>query len=140
MKKEITIIAVSLVLILGVVFTLGGQSETQGEMISGVNRGNERHSTTTSEISASRISQLSSQAGGLGYVTFTQSNTVGWTIWNATTSNINLRTGNKATSTLILADFPASMAVGTYQFDSIATDGIIVDMKAGMGTSTITHW
>ena len=54
--------------------------------------------------------------GTLGSVVITGANTGIVNIYNATTSNVTKRTGQPATSTILLASFPASVAAGTHTF------------------------
>lgn len=84
--------------------------------------------------------RLRSGSGALGSVIITGANAGIVNFYNATTTNVNLRTGNKATSTILIASFPASTAAGTYVFDAAFSDGLYMDLVAGgsMPTSTIT--
>ena len=78
--------------------------------------------------------------GALGSVIITGANTGIINFYNATTSNVSARTGNTATSTILLASFPASAAAGTYTFDVVYTTGLLVELESGlMATSTITY-
>ena len=78
--------------------------------------------------------------GTLGSVVITGANTGAITLYNATTSNVNLRTGQKATSTILLTSLPPSLAAGTYTFDVVFTDGLLLELENGtMPTSTITY-
>jgi len=78
--------------------------------------------------------------GSLGSVIITGANTGVINFYNATTSNVLRRTGNTATSSILLASFPASVAAGTYTFDVTYTDGLLVELDSGvMSTSTITY-
>ncbi len=78
--------------------------------------------------------------GSLGSVIITGSGTGIWSIYNATTTNVLARTGNIATSSILLASFPASAAAGTYTFDVTYTDGLLIELVSGvMSTSTITY-
>lgn len=78
--------------------------------------------------------------GVLGSVIITGAGTGIWNIYNATTSNVLARTGSVATSTILLASFPASVAAGTYTFDVTYTTGLLVELESGvMSTSTITY-
>ena len=78
--------------------------------------------------------------GALGSVIITGANTGVFSIYDATTTDVNLRTGQKATSTILLASFPASVAAGTYTFDVTYTYGLYIDYNAGVAaTSTITY-
>lgn len=58
--------------------------------------------------------------------------------YDATTTDVTQRT--KATSTILLATFPASAAANTYTFDVRFSDGLYIDIVGGtMPTSTITY-
>ncbi len=82
----------------------------------------------------------SPRLGSLGSVIILGANTGVWHLYDATTTNVNLRTGNKATSTILLASFPASLAAGTYTFDVEFVHGLLLDHTVGnMPTSTITY-
>lgn len=79
-------------------------------------------------------------SGTLGSVVITGANTGVVNIYNATTSNVNQRTGKKATSTILIATLPASLAAGTYVFDTQFSDGLYVEVVSGsIPTSTITY-
>ena len=78
--------------------------------------------------------------GSFGSVIITGANTGVLNFYNATTSDVNLRTGNKATSTILLASIPASTAAGTYVFDVEYTNGLLLVLESGlMPTSTISY-
>jgi len=98
---------------------------------------NEYNATTTYALSVAERT-LKTGRGSLAQVTITGDNTGLMTFYNATTSNVNLRTGQKATSTIIIADFPASTPEGTYTFDALYTDGLLVVTSGAPATSTIT--
>ena len=89
-------------------------------------------------ITSSRV--IRTGQGTLGSVVITGANTGVVNFYNATTSNVNLRTGNTPTSTILLANLPASMVAGTYTFDVVFTAGLYVDLISGaMPTSTVTY-
>lgn len=79
-------------------------------------------------------------AGTLGSVVVTGANTGVFTLYDATTSNVNLRTGQKATSSIEIASFAASLVGGTYTFDTSFKDGLLINLVTGaMPTTTITY-
>lgn len=83
---------------------------------------------------------IRASSGTFGSVIITGANTAIFNIYDATTTNVNLRTGNKATSSILLASFPASAAVGDYVFDVTFNTGLYIDVISGvMPTSTITY-
>ena len=78
--------------------------------------------------------------GSLGSIVITGANTGVVNFYNATTSDVLKRTGNKATSTILLVSLPASLVAGTYVFDVEFTDGLFLDYDSGnMPTTTITY-
>lgn len=103
-----------------------------------ITMGSEYMSTTTYALAVSeRI--LKTSFGSLGSVVITGDNTGLITLYNATTSDVTKRTGNKATSTITIADFPASSPEGTYTFDVEFTDGLLLVTSGSEATSTITY-
>ena len=77
--------------------------------------------------------------GIFGSVIITGANTGVVNIYDATTTDVNKRTGNTATSTILLASLPGSLVAGTYTFDVSFGTGLLVDVWSGsMPTSTIT--
>lgn len=60
-------------------------------------------------------------------------------IYDATTSDVNLRTGNPATSTLLLFSLPAGTATSSWTgLDLIYKVGLLIDVQGTMPTTTIT--
>lgn len=101
-------------------------------------RTGEYQATTTGDLITFPASYLFSDTSAtLGSVVITGANTGRMTFYNATTTNTTLR-ANKATTTLIIADIPASTAAGTYTFDIIAPDGLLIETTGSLPTSTIT--
>lgn len=77
--------------------------------------------------------------GSLGSVVVTGANTGIINLYNATTTNVNLRVPGTPTSTILIASIPASMAAGTYTFDATFNHGLLLDLVSGaMPTTTIT--
>lgn len=77
--------------------------------------------------------------GSFGSYIITGANTGTVNFYNATTSDVNKRTGQKATSTILIASFPASTAAGTYVFDAAFTDGLYLEITGSAPTSTVTY-
>lgn len=102
-----------------------------------VSQTSEYLSTTTPSSPAERT--LKSGTGTIGQVTITGANTGFLLLFNATTSDVTKRTGQKATSTITIADFPASAAAGTYTFDAQFTDGLLLLTSGNAPTTTITY-
>jgi len=105
-----------------------------------VQQASEYQSTTTIYQIPRTEWLIQSGDGALGSVVITAAG-AGFDIFNATTTDVNKRTGQKATSTIYLASFPDSVTAGTYIFDEIYTDGLLL-VKTGsivQATSTITY-
>lgn len=100
-------------------------------------------STAASSVYGATVtgdSLIKTGTGSLGSVVITGANTGVINFYNATTSSVLKRTGQPATSTILLASFPASAAAGTYTFDIVYTTGLLVELESGtMATSTITY-
>lgn len=76
--------------------------------------------------------------GTLGSVVVTTAGAGSFVLYDATTTNVNLRAG--ATTTLRqLAAFPGSATVGTYTFDTAYSMGLIVEFTGTQGTTTLTY-
>ncbi len=83
---------------------------------------------------------LKTGRGTLSAVIITGANTGVLNFYNATTSNVLLRTGNIASSTILLASFPASTVAGEYMLDAVFTTGLLLELETGlMPTTTIMY-
>ena len=107
-------------------------------------QGNEYLATTTGNganfgsWSTGRLVRTGS--GSLAQITVTGANTGMVNIYDATTTNVNNRTNNPATSTILIASLPVSLVAGTYTFDAEYKTGLFVDLVSGtMPTTTITY-
>lgn len=115
-------------------------TQTLGSVV----QGNEYTSTTTgmsvaygNTITGDKV--LKTGAGSLAQVTLTGANTGIVNFYDATTSNVALRTGQAATSTILIASLPVSLAAGTYTYDAQFAFGLFLDIDTGnMPTTTIT--
>jgi len=137
------------VVIVGIVFAIGllyGQSTTD-EVVSpfgSVSISNEYFATSTAAGSGYGGFSLSEKlfktgSGSLGSVIITGANTGVLNFYNATTSNVDKRTGNVASSTILLASIPVSTVAGTYTFDALYNVGLLMVLESGLiPTSTIT--
>lgn len=81
------------------------------------------------------LTVLKSSSGILGSVVITGAGAGTLNLYDATTTNKNLRT-RAATTTLL--SIPASAEAGTYTFDIIFNDGLIYEISGTAPTSTIT--
>lgn len=134
-KYHIIIAALSIVFVLVSVKLVFFNDKTS---VGGVSKASEYHATTTSPGRFPSAYLLSTGVGTLGSVIITGPAAGSISLYDATTSNVNLRTGQKATSSLLIADFPMNTATSTYVFDSIFIDGLYIQTNGTMPTSTIT--
>jgi len=114
------------------------------EPIKGVSEGNQYNATSTAAsngygaITGDQL--IKTGWGTFGSLVITGANTGVMNFYNATTSDITKRTGNKATTTLLITSIPASLTAGTYVFDAIFTNGLLLELENGiMPTTTILH-
>ena len=126
--------ALTVALIMAAFFALSLSAQIAKGSVSDTN---EYNATTTHALSVTERT-LRTGRGSLAQVTITGDNTGLITIYNATTSDVTRRTGQKATSTIIIADFPTATPEGTYTFDALYTDGLLVVTSGAPATSTIT--
>lgn len=108
-------------------------------------QGQEYIATTTGNAASYGVTVTTSRLikggyGGLGSVVVTGANTGVMNFYDATTTDVTARTGNKATSTILIASIPASLVAGTYVFDVAYGQGLYLDIVSGVApTSTITY-
>ena len=110
--------------------------------------GNQYQSTSTPQVADAtnlcpapyRVGMASSTTGVLGSVNVLNANTGTITIYDATTTDNTLR-ASAATTSLILAEFPASPTEGSYHFDIEFKRGLLVDYSDTntAGTTTISY-
>lgn len=101
-------------------------------------QGNEYNSTTTDSIGSQALERvLKTGQGALAQVTITGAAAGELYLYNATTSDATARDSSQATSSLLIAHFPDSTAVGTYTFDAVFTRGLLVVQEATAPTTTI---
>lgn len=103
-----------------------------------VSRGSEYHATTTRSNLFQNDIVIDPTSGIFGSVVITGAAAGVIELYDATTSNVNLRTGNTASSTILLASFPASAATGTYTFDQTYNNGLLIHVVGTMPTTTVT--
>lgn len=90
---------------------------------------------------ATSSTDISSHNGTFGSFVQTAAGTAGGNIniYDATTTNVNLRTGNLATSSMLLASLPTNAAVGTYTYDVQFKRGLMIIIDGTVGTTTLTY-
>lgn len=137
--KNIIAVAVLLVAVTLAMLVLQQPREAYGS----IRVGDELLATSTSASSAygaftaSRVIVAGQRT--FGSVIITGANTGTLNFYDATTTNVDLRTGNKATTTILIASFPGSTAAGTYMFDTVTKDGLFIDIIGLAATSTVTY-
>ena len=133
-----TLIAIVIIVVLGMAGTIGYLANQGGEpMVGSVQQGGEYHSTYT-PTAGTAAQLIKSTPGTLGSIVVTGAGAGYLNIYNATTTNANLRAITATTSLPVLAEAPAGLAAGTYTFDIIAADGMLAVFTGAIGTSTIT--
>lgn len=146
-KLQKTIVGGAIIVLFGLVFALGNallHPSALSRITGSVIQGSEYHATTTStgrfaSGPTTLTATTSAISGTLGSVVITGAAAGTIDFYDATTSNVNLRTGNTASSSILLASFPTSAVVGTYTLDETFYTGLLVSFGATMATSTITY-
>lgn len=141
MNKILTFCGIVLVVVAGLVI-YGTRETEERQKLGGVAVGDEYLSTTTRNfigVPIANFSLLKSNQGTLGRITITGSNTGIIRFWDATTTNINLRAPELASTTILLAEIPTGTVAGVYEFDTQLRFGLIYELVSGLApTSTIT--
>jgi len=140
MDKKHLYLAGGLALLLLSVLSFGNTPEKSQETLKG--RASDYTATSTASnglYGAFTGDQLVKTGHGtLGSVVITGANTGIVNFYNATTSDATKRV--TASSTILIASFPASTVAGTYTFDASFTDGLLVELESGLiPTSTINY-
>ena len=132
MKKTIIAILSAVIVLLGGYTALNFGSVTTGQ---------EYQATTTAYYGMITSQQIKKGFGSLGSVTITTAGNLKFALYDATSTVVAHRPSyNKTTSSILLAEIPASLAVGTYTFDVEFIDGLYFDVVSGTsGTSTISY-
>lgn len=138
MKQNI-LIALCVVIIVLIGFLLNKEPVLQG-----VSQSNEYNATSTASNAVygaiTNDKLIKTGWGALGSVIITGANTGIVNFYNATTSDITKRTGNTATTSLLITSIPINLTAGTYVFDTIFTNGLLLELESGnMPTTTITY-
>ncbi len=110
--------------------------------IGSVSVSNEHRATTTGAFASSgglQLTTLKSGWGSLGSVVITAAAAGQINIYDATTSDINLRASTMSTTSIQRVNFLVSAVVGTYVFDIIMPNGILLETTGTAPTSTVTY-
>lgn len=111
--------------------------------IGSVEQGNDYNATTTRNFTGTALTNLTvlkAGSGTLARVTVTGANTGIVRFWNATTTDVNRRTGNTASSSLLMIEIPASAAANDYDFDAEFSTGIIYEVVSGLAPTSTISW
>lgn len=143
MKKIVSVISILALIIslvsLGIVYKDQEEEKPLGSVV-----GNEYTATTTLHYGLRDDQLIKEGWGSLGSITITTAGDLAFQLLDATSTVVTGNaTGRAATSSLIIADIPASLVAGTYTFDVIFNDGLYFDIvddtdKSLAVTSTIT--
>ena len=135
MKITYTIVTIVIIALIGV--AIGSNLNRPEKPLGSVQTASEYQGTTI--IPSSVVAQqIKTEPGTLGSVVITGAGAGSFELYNATTTDTAIRTTAATTSLTLLASFPVNAAVGTYTFDRIFTDGLLVYWSGARGTSTIT--
>lgn len=102
-----------------------------------VSQGSEYQGTTTSQGRFLADAVLPANSS-LGSVIITGPAAGVINLYDATTANPSLRAASMGSSTILLASFPLNAATGTYTFDRVIFNGLLVNIVGTVPTTTIT--
>ena len=144
MKEKLQIMGIVLALIVIVLVLWGQIGGKQPVIIGSAVDGQTYNSTTTRAYAGATISNFAVIKPGPGtlgsVINFSGSATGVVYLYDATTTDITKRTGNTATSSIIIATIPGSYDMGAYVFDVGFNNGLLYELVSGsVGTSTITY-
>lgn len=139
LERIFIVVAIIVGIISGVASLTNKEAQAPSANVGSVSISNEYHATTTSTGRFNVPYTLQTISGTLGSVIITGAATGVINIYDATTTNASLRSADQATSSILIATFPASAAANTYTFDQIFTRGLIYDVVGTMPTTTVTY-
>lgn len=91
-------------------------------------------------VAQTNLTVIKSGSGSLNRITVTGADTAVVYLWDATTTNANLRAASMASTSIFLASLPASLVAGTYEFDVEFKNGLLYQIASGSAaTSTIIY-
>lgn len=132
----------SVAFLLGVVGLLGLLWQKPWQTYGSVEVGNDYIATSTRNsngVALTNLSLLKSGGGAFARITVGGTNGAVIRFWDATTTNVNLRTGNVASTSLLIAELGTN-ATGTLDYDADLKYGLIYELVSGTTpTSTILY-
>ena len=137
MKITYTILVVAIIALVGL--AIGWNLKPVEIPVGSVQSGSEYHATTTYS-GVPQLQYLVTGVGTLGSLVVTKAGaaTLLNTLYDATTTNANLRAASMATTSIIIAVWPGNMAAGTYTFDTVFYNGLLLDLASGTGVGSTT--
>ncbi len=144
MKKTILISAIALLLVVGTVGAITMSPEEVKTLVNdntplNLGGGDVPYDYVYTPTAGESAQLLKTRFGSLGSVIITGAGAGYIDIYNASTTDATLRTVTATTSLPTIAHFPANTVAGTYDFNTIFTDGLLVVWTGDIGTSTITY-
>jgi hypothetical protein len=145
MKNYKILLAVAILIVIGVLVMVQKPSLNP---LGSVSVGNAYLATSTRNFNGAALTNLTRLKGSgnecvggeLSRVTITGANTGIIYFWDATTTNVNLRSSSQASSTIFIGSIPASAAANSYDFDADLKCGLIYELTTGLApTSTIMY-
>ena len=140
MKTFYIVVTIALSALLGV--AIGLNLHQQPVPLGSVQTGSEYHATTTYPAMPA-FNYLKTEGGTLGSLVVTKASTATSMnyLYDATTTNANLRAVSMATTSITLLAWPNNLAAGTYTLDEVFFNGLILENSAGaiIASSTITY-
>lgn len=96
------------------------------------------HSATTSPLGVGATTVILKPGGGvLGQVVVTGMNSGNIQLYDATTSDVNLRAATMSTTSLLIASIPAGAASSTYMYDITLKYGLLYVGVGSVPTTSI---
>ena len=128
------------------------QQQVQEVQLGSVAQSNEYHATTTYQnmglsepvgvinLASTTGDIYAVKRGSLGSLVVPLLAATSFDIYDATTTNILQRDPSMTTNSIRLASFPASVAAGTYTFDEVYYNGLLVQFNGtNFPSTTITY-
>lgn len=133
------IVAICLLILLTIMgIFVFSTKDTYGSAI----QGQEYNATSTANGGygwGTTVGLIKTGQGSLGSIVLSGTSAGVLAVYDATTTDVTKRTGNRATSTIIRGRIDSGQIAGTYTFDVSFSDGLIGVLEAGtMPTTTIT--
>ena len=140
-KLKNILVSVWVIAITGLTGFLLHQPKPIQPSLGSVIQGSEYHSQSVLPSQVGPGGQVIKTAPGtFGSVIVTATGTGSIVFYDTTTTNVNLRTGQVATSSLtVVAQLDANQPAGTYTYDSLFFNGLVGVISGSTGTSTITY-